>query len=128
MEPGPPARFAPAVLAGLAGIGPVDGAGDDLSLELGLSVWLRRTGTSLAGAVGELLAVRRAVLEVSDLDASTELVPLVGRSPRSDVLVLATYVSDLLERAMAVSGLPTRVLLAQVVAALPEAQTRAVGA
>ena len=93
--------FGPALLGGLAELGPVDPFSGDLSLELGISVWLRRSGTSLVEARGALLEIRQVILEVCGLDPATEPVPLVGRSPRSDVVNLVGYVGDLLRRAAA---------------------------
>ena len=80
----PPASSRP-FWAGLAELGPVDPFSGDLSLELGISVWLRRSGTSLVEARGTLLEIRQVILEVCGLDPATEPVPLVGRSPRADV-------------------------------------------
>ena len=45
-----PAGFGPALLGGLAELGPVEPFSGDLSLELGISVWLRTSGTSLLQA------------------------------------------------------------------------------
>ena len=120
MEPGPSARFAPACLTGLAELGTIDAFRDDLSLELGLSLWLRRSGTSPRQAVVELLEIRRSILAVSGLDPAYEPVPLIGRSAKVDLLLLAAYVSHLLERAVTASGWSRGTLLARVVAALPE--------
>ena len=69
------------MLGGLAELGPVDPFAGDLTLELGLSVWLRRSGTSLLEARERLFEARRAILSVCGLDPATEPVPLVGRSP-----------------------------------------------
>ena len=80
-----PTGFGPALLGGLAELGPVEPFSGDLSLELGISVWLRTSGTSLLEARSSLLEIRRVILEVCGLDPATEPVPLVGRSPRSDV-------------------------------------------
>ncbi len=126
MEPGPSARFAPACLTGLTELGTIDPFRDDLSLELGLSLWLRRSGTSPRQAVAELLEVRRSILAVSGLDPACEPVPLIGRSAKVDLLVLTAYLSHLLERAVTASGSSRGTLVARVVAALPE--TEALGA
>jgi hypothetical protein len=115
-----PAGFVRALLGGLAELGPVDPFSGDLSLELGISVWLRRSGTSLMQARGTLLEIRRVIVEVCDLDPSTEPVPLVGRSPRLDVVNLVVYIGDLLRRAVPAGGL--RTVVDQVVALVPEAE------
>ena len=59
MTESPPTRFAPALLKGLATLGPVEPFSGDLSLELGLSVWLRRSGTSVLEAREALIGLRR---------------------------------------------------------------------
>ncbi len=128
METGASSGFGPALLGGLAELGPVDPFSGDLSLELGLSVWLRRSGASLLEARERLFEARRAILSVCGLDPATEPVPLVGRSPRADALTLAGYVGDLLRRAAAVSGCSVQVVAVRAVAALPERQDEALGA
>jgi hypothetical protein len=114
-----PAGFGPALLSGLAELGPVEPFSGDLSLELGLSVWLRTSETSLLQARASLMEIRRVILQVCGLDAASEPVPLVGRSPRSDVLSLGAYVSDLLRRAAASSGRSVDAVVRAVVAELP---------
>jgi len=120
--------FAPALLRGLAELGPVDPFCGDLSLELGISVWLRTSRTSLLEARGVLLDVRLAVLEVCGLDRDSEPVPLVGRSPRLDVVNLVAYLGDLLRRAAAEAGWSVRAVAERVIAALPEPEASALGA
>src|SRR5271165_784195 len=115
-----PARFGPALLGGLAELGPVDPASGDLSLELGISLWLRTSGTSLVEARTILLEIRQVILDVSGLDPATEPIPLVGRSPRSDVLNLVGYIAELLRRASAATGGGVHSIVARVVADLPE--------
>lgn len=112
--------FGSAFLGGLAELGPFDPFSGDLSLELGLSLWLRRSETSLADARARLLDVRRAIVEVSGLNPATEPVPLVGRSARTDVFTLAGYLGDLLRRASAAAGCSMHSLVGRVVAVLPE--------
>jgi hypothetical protein len=120
--------FGPALLGGLAELGPVDPFSGDLSLELGVSVWLRRSGTPLVEACERLFEVRAAVLEACALDPTTEPVPLVGRSPRVDVVNLAAYVGELLRRASAATGLGTRAVAERAIACLPEPAEEALGA
>ncbi len=128
MEPGSPVRFAPLVLAGLAELGSSNPFGEDLSLELGLSLWLHRSGLSVREAVVELRKARRAILTVTGFEEADEPVPLTGRSPRVDLLVLAGYLSHLLRRAGAASGSGRNTLIDRVVAELPEPEVRALGA
>ena len=123
-----PTGFGPALLGGLAELGPVEPFSGDLSLELGISVWLRTSGTSLLEARSSLMEIRRVILEVCELDPATEPVPMVGRSPRSDVVNLVGYISELLRRASAGLGRELGSIVRAVVAALPLPEEEAVGA
>jgi hypothetical protein len=123
-----PDGFGPALLSGLAELGPVDPFSTDLSLELGISLWLRTSGTSLLQARSALLEIRRVILDVTALDPSTEPVPLIGRSPRSDVISLVGYVSELLRRASAALDRDVMAVVRDVVAELPTAEEGALGA
>jgi hypothetical protein len=120
--------FGPALLGGLAQLGPVEPFSGDLSLELGISVWLRTSGTSLLQARSSLLVIRQVILEVCALDPATEPVPLVGRSPRSDVVNLVGYISELLRRASAGTGRAVGAVVEAVVAELPVTEVEALGA
>jgi hypothetical protein len=124
-----PEGFGSALLSGLAELGPVDPFSGDLSLELGVSVWLRMSGTPLLEARCRLLHIRELIIEVCGLDPATEPVPLVGRSPRNDVLNLVGYVGDLLRRAASMSGRTVLAVARLVIEELPpEAQEAALGA
>ena len=122
------AGFGPALLHGLAELGPVDPFSGDLSLELGISVWLRTSETSLMEARSSLLEIRQVILEVCRIEPSTEPFPMVGRSPRSDVVNLVGYISELLRRASAGLGRGMEAVIEAVVAALPLPQGEALGA
>jgi hypothetical protein len=123
-----PAGFGQALLSGLAELGPVEPFSGDLSLELGISIWLRTSGTSLLEARSSLLEIRQVILEVSGLDPATEPFPMVGRSPRSDVVNLVGYISELLRRASAGMGRGVDAFVRAVVAELPVAEDEALGA
>ena len=101
----PRPAFLPALLGGLVELGPLEPSSGDLSLELGLSVWLRRSDTSLLQARAALLEIRPLIMRVACLDPAGEPVPLVGGSPRADVVNLVAYLDDLLRRASAGLGL-----------------------
>ncbi len=120
--------FGPALLGGLAELGPVQPFTADLTLELGISVWLRQSGTSLVQARSGLLELRRVILQVCGLDPATEPVPLVGLSPRLDVINLVAYVGDLLRRAAGGTDNGVHIVVERVVAALPERADEALGA
>jgi hypothetical protein len=128
MVPNAPAAFAPTVLRGMAGFGPYDATSGDLSLQLGVSLWLRMSGSSLEEARRTLLEVRRLVLVAYDLDAATEPVPLVGRSPAADVVTLAAYVGDLLRRVARRAGCEPHTVADRVIAELPDPADTALGA
>jgi hypothetical protein len=123
-----PTGFGPALLSGLAELGPVDPFSGDLSLELGISIWLHATGTSLLEARSSLLEIRRVILEVCGLDPSTEPFPMVGRNPRSDVVSLVGYISELLRRASAGLDRCVEAVVQSVVAELPLPEDEALGA
>jgi len=123
-----PAAFGPALLRGLAELGPVEPFSGDLSLELGISVWLRTSGTSLLHARSSLLEIRRVILEVCGFDPSTEPFPMVGRSPRSDVVSLVGYISELLRRASAGVDRGVEAVVEAVMAELPLPEDEALGA
>jgi translation elongation factor EF-4 len=65
---------------------------------------------------------------VCGLDPSTEPFPMVGRSPRSDVVNLVGYISELLRRASAGSGRGVEAVVDSVVAELPVPEDQALGA
>lgn len=121
-------NFAPAVLQGLAELGAVDPSSGDLSLELGISLWLRTSETSLDDARTTLLALRRHILRACGLDADSEPVPMVGRSLERDLVLLVGYVADLLERAAMVAGCALSEVARRVIAALPQPIDTALGA
>ncbi len=112
----------------MAELGPVEPFSGDLTLELGISLWLHQSGTSLIEARGTLLEIREVILEVCDLDPSTEPVPLVGRSPRLDVVNLVAYTGELLRRASTAAGRGVEAVVERVVAELPDYEDEALGA
>jgi hypothetical protein len=71
----------------------------DFTLELGLSVWMRRNAISDDDCRSAMLAIRGALLEVAGLDAQTEPIPLHGRSAEADVANFAAYLAELFVRA-----------------------------
>jgi hypothetical protein len=71
----------------------------ELSLELGLSVWMRRHDIAFDDCRAAMLAIRASLLEVAGMDAETEPIPLYGHSPEVDVANFAVYLADLFIRA-----------------------------
>jgi hypothetical protein len=104
------------MVQGLAELGPFPAPGDDLSLELGLSIWLHQSGTGVEDALGAMFEVRSLLIEVAGLDRASEPVPLVGRAePEADLLTWACYLDALLVRASRASGVPPAELAQRVV-------------
>lgn len=103
---------------GLASLRPEDLAEGNLTLELGLSLWLRRSGASLGEAVDAMLAVRQALVRAGDLDAGTEPVPLLAGDTRRSALGLAVYIDGLVTRAAASAGLGRAAVVEQALATL----------
>jgi hypothetical protein len=120
--------FGVAFLGGLTELGPFELFSGDLSLELGLSIWLCRSRTSLLEARQVLLSIRRVVLEVCGMDPAIEPVPFVGRSPKLDVINLVAYVEELLRRGSATSGCSVPTVVERVIAQLPGPMESALGA
>jgi hypothetical protein len=116
-------EFGPAALRGLAELGRVDTGSGDLSVELGLSVWLQWSGSSHDEARKTLLSLREQILSACGLDRASEPVPLVGRSTKVDLVMLAGYLGDLLSRAAHSARCTPSELARRVIAALPATDT-----
>jgi hypothetical protein len=101
----PELDFAPVAARGIAVLAPEDLTRGNLTLELGLSLWMHRSGTDLGGVRADLLGVRAALLQASELDPTTEPVPLLAGEPRTAVLSLAIYLDGLVSRASRRCGL-----------------------
>jgi hypothetical protein len=93
--------FAPAVLLSLPVLVPSGMVQADLALELGLTAYMEMSGTELEDAVGQMWEIRTALLEAGDLDAAIEPIPFGGSSKRLDLLNLALYLGNLVDRAAA---------------------------
>jgi len=86
---------------GLAELTDEDLRGNQLNLELEVSVWLRRSGAELSSVPRALLALRRTLLEVSTLDAASEPIPLVIEDTQLAVANLCVYLHGLIGRGAA---------------------------
>ena len=60
---------------------------------------MQMSDTDVDRAIGQMWSIRKAVLEVSRLDANSEPVPFGGSSERLDLINLALYLGNLVERA-----------------------------
>ena len=96
-----PMKLVSLAARGLAGLADDDLRGNQLNLELEVSVWLRRSGAELSTAPRALLALRRAMLEVSALDCDSEPVPLVISDTQQAVPNLCVYLHGLIGRGAA---------------------------
>ncbi len=123
MAAAPCTEFGPAALSGLAELGRVDAGSGDLSVELGLSVWLQWSGSSHDEARTTLLALREQILSACGLDRANEPFPLVGRSVKLDLVMLAGYLGDLLSRAAQAARCTPSELARRVIATLPPTDT-----
>ncbi len=123
MAAAPRTEFGPTALRGLAELGRVDSGTGDLSVELGLSVWLQWSGSSHDEARTTLLALREQILSSCGLERASEPFPLIGRSTRLDLVMLAGYLGDLVRRAAYAAGCSPSELARRVIAALPQPET-----
>ena len=91
--------FPEALLRGLVALGPVNLRRDNLTIELGLSLWMRQCGIAVEDASDVILALRNVLIEVAGFDPRREPTPFVGRSPELDLVNLTGYLGGLLLRA-----------------------------
>jgi len=92
-------RFVHEALLGLADLEPEDLSGGNLTVPLGLSLWIRRGRIRVETARDAMLELRAAVLSASGLDERTEPVPLLLADPVAATISLALYMDGLLQRA-----------------------------
>ncbi len=91
--------FAPTVLRGLAELAPSASSLPDLALELGLTAWMRQGAMDLEETRTAMKVLRTAVVEAAEMDLRSEPVPLIGRSPKDDLMNWAIYLANLVQRA-----------------------------
>ncbi len=92
-------RFAHEAMLGLADLEPEDLSHGNLTVPLGLSLWMRRGRIRVETARDAMLALRDALLKASGLDEHTEPVPLLLADPVAATINLAIYMDGLLQRA-----------------------------
>jgi hypothetical protein len=105
-------RFAHEAMLGLADLESEDLAVGNLTVPLGLSLWIRRGRIRVETARDAMLLLRTALLRASGLDERTEPVPLLVADPVAATISLAVYVDDLLQRAARMAA-TSRVDMAQ---------------
>ncbi len=92
-------RFAREAMLGLAYLEPDDLTPGNLTVPLGLSLWMRRGRIRVETARDAMLELRSALLDASGLDERTEPVPLLLADPVAAIVSLALYMDGLLHRA-----------------------------
>jgi len=92
-------RFVHEAMLGLADLEPEDLGHGNLTVPLGLSLWMRRGRVRVETARDAMLELRAAVLRASELDERTEPVPLLLADPVAATISLALYMDGLLQRA-----------------------------
>lgn len=92
-------RFVQEAMLGLADLEPEDFTRGNLTVPLGLSLWMRRGRIRVETARDAMLELRAAVLSASGLDERTEPVPLLLADPVAATINLAAYMDGLLQRA-----------------------------
>jgi hypothetical protein len=99
------ADFGPTVLRSLPALVPFGMVRPDLALELGLSACMQMSDIELDDAIDQMWHIRQAVLEAGDMDVTTEPIPFRGSSGPLEMLNLALYLGNLLDRAAAHGGI-----------------------
>jgi hypothetical protein len=92
-------RFAREAMLGLADLEHDDLTPGNLTVPLGLSLWMRRGRIRVETAREAMLVLRSALLDASGLDERTEPVPLLLADPVAGIVSLALYMDGLLQRA-----------------------------
>jgi hypothetical protein len=120
-----PMKLVSLAARGLAELQDDDLRGNQLNLELEVSVWLRRSNAELSTVPRALLALRRALLEVSALDCDSEPVPIVIADTQQAVTNLCVYLHGLIGRAASSTGLERSKLVEAALAHLGAAAASA---
>ncbi len=97
-------QLVPEILRGLVEFGLGDPSGSEITLELGVSIWMRRSGADLEAVRAAMIRLRGALVEAGELDPATEPLPLLSPSDRRDVLTLVSYLGGLVGRAASSAG------------------------
>jgi hypothetical protein len=111
-------ELTPLLARGLAVLEAEDLTRGNLTLELGLSLWMRRTDSDLFGVRDALLEVRRALLEAAGMDRVSEPIPLLAGDDRTAVLSLAVYIKGLVVRAASAADTSRREIVEAALALL----------
>ncbi len=110
--------FARSAGLGLTEFVPEDLLGGNLSLVFALSAWLRMNDIDISEGCAILFGLRRALVEVSGLDASSEPIPLMAGDSRTALVGLGAYMHGLIRRAAARARRPAQLVVEEAVALL----------
>lgn len=116
-----PMKLVTLAAKGLAQLTDDDLRGNNLNLDLEVSVWLRRSGADLASVPRALLALRRTLLNVSALDTASEPVPLIIEDTQLAVANLCVYLHGLIGRGAASLEMTRAAFVAVALSHLSEA-------
>ncbi len=108
------------LIRGLVALDRDDLAEGNLSLELGLTLWMSRSGAGVHQVRSTLRALRSALLHASDLDETSEPVPLMAGDERTAVLHLAIYLHGLLQRSARSRGSSPAQIAEEALVVLPD--------
>ena len=97
-------QLVPEILRGLVEFGLGEPSGSEITLELGVSIWMRRSGADLEAVRSAMIRLRGALVKAGNLDPATEPLPLLSPSDRRDVLTLVSYLCGLVGRAAVSAG------------------------
>jgi hypothetical protein len=106
------------LVRGLVTLEPDDFPPANMTLELGLTLWMTRARSDLPAVRRSLFELRQALLEASVLEEKSEPIPLMAGDERKAVLSLAVYVWGLLQRAARSVESPAVALAEEVLAQL----------
>jgi hypothetical protein len=112
--------FAHEALLGLADLEPEDLGDGNLTVPLGLSLWMRRGRIRVETARDAMLELRTALLRASGLDERTEPVPLLVADPVAATINLALYMDGLLQRAARMQATSRRAMARAALALVSE--------
>jgi hypothetical protein len=110
--------FARSAGLGLTEFSPEDLSGGNLSLVFALSAWLRLNDLDISEGCAALFGLRRALVEVSGLDASSEPIPLMAGDSRTGLVGLGAYMHGLIRRAAAQARRPAQLVVEEAVTLL----------
>jgi len=83
---------------GLSSVRELSSPIENLVLDLGVSIWMRKNDVATDDCRSVVMAIRSSLLKIGELDARTEPVPLFGISAQADLATAAAYLAALVAR------------------------------